>query len=311
MANEALFVQGGSYDAAELRKLISGIYTAAPPGGVITGLEVTAGVGANVTVAAGYGYVTDGAGGGYMGAKAASTSLALTGFSGSPRTDRVYARILDPGAGPTAGEMEINKAQGSTTIPTLSIPLADVTVNAGGVTVSAAPRVEASVAGSYDAVAELDARMDALETRNISGGTRGHINNVYLGSYANGNPISNPVQLFGTEQPIDSTYAQLTLAGRINTFPPVGSMGGTLLYAYGFPAPLVSASGLIIGAGWSGTGNYVAQTLSTLFYSNVSNTIFALNAPNGTFGFGAGIYGVCFINATYVAQRSSYTWVPD
>lgn len=144
MANEALFVQGGSYDAAELRKLIAGIWSAPTPGGVISGMEVSAGAGTAVNVSAGFAVVNDGSGGAYFGVLSSTTSVSLTAFSGTNRTDRIYARVMDPGSGATAGEIEITKAQGTTTIPALSVPLADVTVTSTGLTISSAPRVLAT-----------------------------------------------------------------------------------------------------------------------------------------------------------------------
>lgn len=134
MANEAFFVDGGSYVAEEFRRLLKTFYYSSDPlGGIISGLAVVQGAGSSVKVQVGAAFVNESGGGAYIGAtQADSAALTISPAGGTPRTDRVYAIILDPGAGATAGEMGFGISSGSTSIPSLAIPLADVTANVNG-----------------------------------------------------------------------------------------------------------------------------------------------------------------------------------
>jgi hypothetical protein len=293
MANEALFVQGGSYDAAELRKLISGIYTAPSPGGIIDGLEVTAGVGASVTISSGHCYVDDSSGGAYMGTKSSSTSLALTGFTGSPRTDRIYARVLDPGSGSTAGELEINKAQGSTTIPALSIPLADVTVNATGVSISTSPRVAATVHGTEGL--EDDARAWAT-----SWAPRYGVLQNFKFSNSNNVQFTHTGQIQIVEQALatGANAVLVTLTGHL-TIPATSALYGTP-YVTGLPMAVGGwRSGVVLGS-----ASYATPSVPGTIYQE--GPLVTRNAYSTPGGMGVGISVSYLSSVAGEGYRSQY-----
>lgn len=342
MANEALFVQGGSYDAAELRRLIAGFFTAASPGGIIDGLTVTAGVGASVSISSGYAFVLDGAGGAYMGTKTNTTSLALTGWSGVNRTDRIYARIMDPGSGATAGEMEINKAQGSTSIPALSIPLADVTVTSSGVTVSTAPRVQADVNGAatrYATIAAVNTLSTTTNTRltaleNKPSGLYGSIFLRCMYGYGATDLAALPVSQ-GSPTPANFCFEQptglnLSLVSWNTKIRVTGSSvtAGRQLLLVGVPKPFerTNVGFGIIQAGWGfsqlGSTGQVAGPLVGLDYVGedpatglgvaavVFNVTTSSPAPDGgytSYYLGLGTVLDFWINTTYVARRETFT----
>lgn len=331
MANEALFVQGGSYDAAELRRLISGFFSAPTPGGIIDGLVVTAGVGSSVSISAGHAYVLDGNGGGYMGTSTTTESLSLTGWSGTNRTDRVYARIMDPGSGSTAGEMEFNKAQGSTSIPSLAIPLADVTVTSSGVTISNAPRVSANINGAAStfatvaAVNALTARVSTLEAA-PSGSRIGTLTNAKLTDTL-GNQITALNGSRGimtvTAVTVGTGLELVTVDGFINYT--LGSSypgnGGIILAGLPQPANNFIMRGFVIGQGFmspsgpfdyagpiiigtaEGVGGFRLSGLSFIPAESVYPDLIGTKsyAPN------AGVNIQIRVNFTYPAVAGSYT----
>lgn len=128
MVDEAFWEDGATYDAAELRRLLRSFYSSPDPlGGIIYGLAVVQGAGSTIKVKTGAAFIFDTGGGAYIGAtQADSAPLTITPASGSPRTDRVYAVVTDPGA------ITFGVSPGSTSIPGLAIPLADVTANVDG-----------------------------------------------------------------------------------------------------------------------------------------------------------------------------------
>lgn len=134
MANEAFFVDGGSYVAEELRRFLKTLYFSADPlGGVISGGLVVLGAGSAVKVKTIAAYILDAGGGAYIAATQADSSpITITPTSTGDRTDTIYAIINDPGSGSTAGEMAFGKVSGGTTIPALAIPLAHVTAHNDG-----------------------------------------------------------------------------------------------------------------------------------------------------------------------------------
>lgn len=127
MANEAFFTQGGSYTSGELRTFLAAIWFKDAPGGVIWGLTPRLS-GGGVVIDQGAAVVLDGSGGLYVGVTS-STSSVLT-VSTSPGTYQVYAEILDPGSGATAGEMSFGI--GSSVPASLAISLGTVTVASAG-----------------------------------------------------------------------------------------------------------------------------------------------------------------------------------
>lgn len=121
---EALYATGGSYEAAEDRKLIKALFQAAGTGGVISGMTVTPGTGLNVTVAPGFFVVNDSTGGAYLGYITASETVSISGnTSGSSRTDTVYVQVNT-----TTGALTFSKVTGGTGIPAGSTRLASVVV---------------------------------------------------------------------------------------------------------------------------------------------------------------------------------------
>src|SRR3954464_13049705 len=117
MPNEALFTQGGTYDAAELRKLIKGVWYSPSPGGVIDGMALSVGGALSISVAPGFAKIDDATNGAYLGYSTATSSGAISSNSGGggPRADTLYAKVNDPGAGGTAGELTFAVATGTTT----------------------------------------------------------------------------------------------------------------------------------------------------------------------------------------------------
>jgi hypothetical protein len=86
MADEALFASGGSYEAAELRKLVRATLRSTGAGGIVSGMAVTPGVGLNVTIGAGYFVINDTDSGSFLGYVTTAQTLAITGnTSGSTR----------------------------------------------------------------------------------------------------------------------------------------------------------------------------------------------------------------------------------
>jgi microcystin-dependent protein len=168
MPNEALFTQGGTYDAAELRKLIRGVWSSPAPGGVLDGLVVTVAGALSISVSPGFAKIDDATSGAYLVYSTATSNVAISTNSGggATRVDTVYAKVNDPGAGGTAGEMVIGVQTGSSAIPTLSIPLGTISVTTGnvltyatGTRTFAEPRNPAG-SGTYANLAE---RLTAIE----------------------------------------------------------------------------------------------------------------------------------------------------
>lgn len=128
--SEALYASGGSYDAAEDRKLIRAIFFASGNGGVIRGMAVTPGIGLNVAIGGGFFVVNDTTSGSFLAYNVGSATVAIPGnTSGATRTDLVYASV-------NATTGAVTYARGAT-VPVGSIQLATVTVPNNAVTLAA------------------------------------------------------------------------------------------------------------------------------------------------------------------------------
>lgn len=121
---EALYASGGSYDAAEDRKLIRAIFRAGTTGGVISGMGLSVGTGLNVSIDPGYFVVNDTTSGAYLGYITATETVPISvNTTGTTRVDTIYVTV-----NATTGVLTFGKATGSSVIPASSTKLGTVTV---------------------------------------------------------------------------------------------------------------------------------------------------------------------------------------
>lgn len=147
---DPLWLQGAvtprTYSAREDRQLITALFSE----GVISGLSVTPGGAMDVTVGIGSAIILgdDQANqGNYLAVTTAAETIAIAAAPGSnSRIDLVYYRINDPNAGGPAGENSafgvvvgvVAASPAVPALPTSAIPLAQVLVAAGTVTITQA-----------------------------------------------------------------------------------------------------------------------------------------------------------------------------
>ena len=118
--------QGGTYQAADDRRMITALAAGRSPG-VVTPVALTAGAGLNVVVAAGWLAVAS-AGDGTLGVLGSSSSITVTANAGDPgaaRTDALWADVS-----PTSGQFTLSVMPQSSTPGRIGLQLATLTVPA-------------------------------------------------------------------------------------------------------------------------------------------------------------------------------------